>query len=199
MCPKPLTKDDQKMRWKKRACLGIVLAALAATSGYLAKGQDAGDGGSKEQKRAADLRLLEGLPGVYVVVEYTEKPLDRERLGTAIASRLGKAGVRVLEKQELLATKAGPYLYVNVNTKLHSQTGLYAIAVDVSLIELASPVRKPSTVLPATTWSRADLGLVDREKLIDGATQSVLDKVDDFANLYLAANSSKDSTTKPSK
>lgn len=195
----------RKVGSMKRACVSIALVVLATTGGYFALGQSGGDRGLEESSRTQDLQLFEGLPGVCVVVEKVEEPLDQQRLRTAVELRLRQVGVPVLETQQVWPGKGRPSLYIRVGTTSDSalsETALsdYAFSIEVSLNEFVTLERKPSTTRRlARTWYSGHVSLVGSNKLIDSVTEGVLKDVDSFANLYLAANPSKSSTTRRSK
>jgi hypothetical protein len=179
------------------SAVGLVI--MVGTGGYLARATGASDDDASEQQRAQDLKLLEGLPGVLVVVEDVEKPLDKYHIRTVVELRLRRAGVPVLGPDAWFETKSWPYLYVNVNRRKVFEDPVYAVGIHISLKEQVIPVRKASMPIDATTWEMGSVAILGSSKLLDGVDKFVSDHVDRFANLYLAANSPKKGTTQPSR
>lgn len=135
-------------------------------------------------------RALQGLPGVYVVVE--EINLDLEPLGLTshriraeIEERLKKAGVKVLGRNESFNTPGKPYLYVRLNAPIRPEVPVCAFAIAVELRETVKTVR--GLLVDADIWNTGASGSVGKDK-IRQIRNSINDQIDQFINDYLEAN-----------
>jgi hypothetical protein len=145
----------------------------------------------------ATRETLRGLTGVHIAVEEVEPDLERaglrrSQLQTDAELRLRKAGIRVLTREEFLATLGRPYLYIRVTAlKEESRTGRplgYAAFGEVSLNQLVWLERDPAITGGGETWSsRGILTSVDPSS-VRSIRESVADQVDWFINAYLAVN-----------
>jgi hypothetical protein len=129
----------------------------------------------------ASRKSLRGLVGAYVIVEPLPDEEKRDGLNaqdirTDVELKLRLAGVKVLTEEEWYAAPGHPFLYVNVNTKLHDGN-LWVFSTEVSLeqdvllerdqtrglgVEPAQKISKPFT---ASTWSTGIIGTVGKDKL----------------------------------
>ena len=134
-----------------------------------------------------------GLPGVQVVVEplkpdAEQDSLTESQLQTDVELRLRKAGIRVLTRQERLATPGGPFLYVNVNTWKSPPgfPGVYIYAFEVRLTQRVVLERDIDIATHAGTWTASAVGKVGAARLRD-IREHVGDIVDAFINDFVIA------------
>jgi hypothetical protein len=143
--------------------------------------------GRQEMERAS----LQGLPGVYVLIESLKPEAERDgltkaHLRTEMELRLRKAGIRVLTREEWFATPGSPCLYVNVNLLKDSFYHVYSYNILVELNQDAYLARDSSHSW-ATTWKKGGLGSVSIADL-RRVRDNVGDEVDAFINDYLSVN-----------
>jgi hypothetical protein len=142
----------------------------------------------------SERKSLKGLKGVYVPIEnFGENKeegggLTTSQLQTDVELRLRKAGIRILTKEEWLATKGGPYLYVSVFPVMTPDVYFYA-SIEVQLKQNVLLERDPSNkVFGCSSWSRKTAGYGGKANFVKGVRDSVGDLVDKFINDYLAVN-----------
>jgi len=178
-----------------RVCRVLVgLAVLWGSIGLAGIGCWAGD---SETARAT----LRGVEGVQVVIEDLGPEVERagltkQQFQTDVELRLRKAGIRVLTKEERLRTPGYPYLYINVNTMLHSDRPA-VFSIEVELRQVAS-LETDSSLATVSTWGNGSIGNVGRLQLVDFIRSSVRDRVDDFINAYLSVHPRPAGITAPS-
>jgi hypothetical protein len=135
-----------------------------------------------------------GLKGVHVVVEKVHPGLEQAGLTqawlqTLVQLRLRKAGIRVLDWQETVATVeavGGPILAVNMSTT-EMQPGIYSYVLELELSEAAQLMRDPSVTVWATTWHELRYGTCPAGE-VPSLKERLPELVDKFINDYLAAN-----------
>ena len=159
----------------------------------------------------AERATLKGLPGVEVIVESPHE--DQRRAGfderafqTDVELKLRRDGIKVLSREQRLATPGKPYLYVNINS-LHKKPGsMAAYKIDLRLYQLVRLDRKVDVEAIcdgnaiirgyrcidaravgthiAATWSKGVVGYGDLSYTRD----HVKDLVDEFINAWLSVN-----------
>lgn len=140
----------------------------------------------------AEIDSLKGLDGVYILVEDLPKALTdlgatREQLQASIELRLRTLGIKVLTRQEYLASLKSSYLYVQVNCLKVTDSPVYAINYNLQLMQGVKTIKTPETICIAATWSKSKIMIFGVLTLLNDR-QSLLDLIDIFANDYLAAN-----------
>lgn len=97
--------------------------------------------------------------------------------------KLRLAGIKVLTKEERLATMGKPTLYLNIGA-LHRQPGQkHAHNISLKLQQIVRLVRN-GDLADATTWSIGSVGYGDLPFIRNG----VEDQVDQFINAWLSVN-----------
>jgi len=175
-------KGDRMKAKKYWILAGIVI--LVCAGGLLAA--------SKLKDVVEQRDVLVGLQGVCVRVEtLINEAKDvgsmNELTQTDIELKLRRAGIKVLSREEQLAAKWTPCLYINVNTLKWKDGGIIGFSIAVSLNERVFLERDPNILTIAETWSVNNVrgaGSDNRK----GVRESVKDLVDKFINDYLAAN-----------
>jgi hypothetical protein len=141
----------------------------------------------------SNLATLRGLQGVGVLVEQLppeaeNKGLKKDQIQTGVESRLQKAGIKVLTKEECAKTPGEPYLYINLNINItKTESDIYPYTVDVMLIQKVSLLRDPQIYTYAMTWSTGGIGSIDKQ-ILGQLRESVLEMVNIFVNAYLTEN-----------
>src|SRR2546421_7528821 len=117
--------------------------------------------GDGQLKRAIERPKLAGIEAVRVLIEdaddlQRELGLSESKLKAQVEVHLRKAGIRVVEIEEL----DRPYLYVNVHVMKAGRgpTEFYVYGIGVQLRQYATLVRDPNINVSADTWSRTVLG-----------------------------------------
>ena len=179
--------------WKARFCgsmknirfwvVCVVVIVLGLCAGTLVNGAKAGDKAEKSS--------LTGLKGVHVVLERIDSQLNSAVLETRSVERdvevtIAAAGIKVLDKDEMLQTPGMPYLYINLNT---AKSGMvYAYHIQIELKQGAYLERDPNIFVTSTTWSGNGLtGMVAMSE-VDTMRNYLDDSVAEFIRAYLAAN-----------
>ena len=148
--------------------------------------------------------LLEGLDSVGVSIDHlgddaTSAGLSEASLKTAVELRLRQSGIRVEEDSTATLSVSVPVL--------EAETGGYAYGAQVALMEdvylprrmesVQNPDGTPRSlalyfrqqhVYPAMVWQRSGLGTASPSTARTYIRDDILEKVDEFANAYLAAN-----------
>ena len=163
----------------------LMLAGLVLTcpAGFQAFGGDS----------ELDRRTLRGLQGVAVMVETIAAEAERDGLPkrqvqTDVELRLRQSGIHVLSLAEGLTTPGRPYLYIHVAAAKRDGMRFYAYDVSVRLNQDVWLDRDLDIKgLGITTWDVGAVGSIG-DAMIRDLRESVLDKVDQFINAYLAVN-----------
>lgn len=162
----------------KHAFLSFLLLAISSSVTYA---------------QSPERRALRGVLGLRVVVEQLPSDalnagLTRELLQTDVELRLRKAGVRIVDYD------AAPFLYVKIGAMKDDTRPVYATAVIVEFLRVASfngvtkDLKRIEFDSAATVWTDAVLGLVGSNRIRESVRQQVADSTDKFANDFLAAN-----------
>ena len=174
--------------------LGVVLIVFGETVGDLAKRADLLRKVEHFPKTMKD--TLEGLKGVYVVVENVEEEarkygLTKEVLQKDVELRLRQSGIPVLSKEELNSDThpASPILDVYVDLLVDPNLLFVCGNVSVTLSQKAILVGPPSYRLycGCITWSKDTLFLGGLLRFGE-IRETVKELVDQFCNDYLAVN-----------
>jgi hypothetical protein len=134
--------------------------------------------------------VLRNLTELAVSVEGIDPEIEKEGLKRATLKadtelQLRGAGIKVLSKEELYQIKGATGLYLNVHVLKHDSAG-YIHNVSLSLKEEARLIRVAYLAPLATTWeSEVSLGVTPNMSDIKA---TVKDLVDEFIDMYLAAN-----------
>lgn len=146
---------------------------------------------------AGDVESLRGLKEVVVEIkegglapEIAGRGLTIDTVRTDVELKLRLAGLKVLEAMAILRVDGQPYLPVTLLVNLvvgkREKKESFLYCTRVQLVELVSLERKPESTEFAITWeSDQRLGIVSDLKHVRNA---VKDAVDEFINVYLAAN-----------
>ncbi len=142
--------------------------------------------------QTAEVKSLRGLRGVSVIIENLGSAeekigLTRSQLQTDVEVELRKAGIPVLTDDKRRNTPGKPYLYVNLNTYV-SDIKLYAVNLDIALMQMVDLRRDGSIGLFATTWSTSFVGSVGKSYFRQDIRERVRDYVNAFINDYLTVN-----------
>ncbi len=130
---------------------------------------------------------LQGINGVYLVVEVVEPEIERAGLTRVqikadVELKLRMTGLNVLDPEEATKTPGRPWLAVYPN--IQTTDGVYVYATMLNLYQDVSLVRNSNRSI-ASTWSTASYGttlsLVNIRSKIKGL-------VDEFLNAWLSAN-----------
>jgi hypothetical protein len=117
--------------------------------------------------------------------EIEKDGLNAATLKTDMELQLRGAGIKVLSREELYQIKGATGLYLNVHVLKHDSAG-YIYNVNLSLKEEARLIRMAYLAPLATTWeSEVSLGVTPN---ISDIRATVKDLVDEFIDMYLAAN-----------
>jgi hypothetical protein len=145
-----------------------------------------------------DEKVLRGLDSIEVDIEEINNEdakhqgITKEQLQTDVELRLRTLGIKV-SPHGAPAPSTSPFLYVILNfipviTTKH-ETFVYAYNIDVHFVDIVNIARskKNSDWFFATTWSTGGVSYVNPDELAS-IRHVVIDRVDKFANAYLAAN-----------
>lgn len=136
---------------------------------------------------------LRGLRGVGVLVEKISPEVEKEglnwdQLQVAVESRLHKAGIEILTKEESVKTPGEPYLYININVNIaKTEADIYPYSIDLLFIQKVSLQRDPRLMSYAVTWSTGGVGSIGKP-ILNQLRESVNDMVDVFIKAYLSEN-----------
>ena len=136
---------------------------------------------------------LKGLKGVGVLVENLAPEVEKEglvkdRLQTDVESRLRKAGIKLLTKEESAKTAGEPYLYININLNTAAtESDIYPYSIDIVLIQKVSLLRDSKITTYAVTWSAGGVGSIGKQ-IVGQLRDNVKEIVDIFIKAYQSEN-----------
>ena len=142
---------------------------------------------------------LKGLEGVALEVAEIQPDAARDGLSntairSAVESRLRKAKIGLLTRDQKLRTPRRPSLCVNVATT-RLDTGEYLYTVCLELTQWVALLTDPqatvgaATPVPAKTWSPAGcFGIVPADELREDVDRVVGEMVDEFIDAFHMAN-----------
>jgi hypothetical protein len=136
---------------------------------------------------------LRGLRGVGVLVEklspeVEKEGLNRDQLQVAVESRLHKAGIKVLTREESVKTPGEPYLYININLNVaKTESPIYPYSIDLLFIQKVSLQRDPKLMTYAVTWSTGGVGSIGKT-IVRELGENVEEMVDLFIKAYREEN-----------
>lgn len=142
-------------------------------------------------------QTLSGLRGVHVLVEdlqpnivkFSDKfNFSKDDLRKGVESKLRRAGVKVLSRNEWLASPGRPILCVAVNTHQREKYW-WAYDIRVELYQMASLEVNPATKAMVSTWSTNMTGVVNIGTL-NTLNEPVKVLTDLFINAFLSVNPS---------
>jgi hypothetical protein len=140
-------------------------------------------------------QTLSGLRGVHVLVEDLQSNIvklfdkfgfSKDQLQKNVELKLRGAGVKVLSRNEWLASPGRPILYVAVNTHQREKYW-WAYDIRVELHQMASLEVNPATKAMVSTWSTNMTGVVNIGTL-NTLNEPVKVLTDLFINAFLSVN-----------
>jgi hypothetical protein len=151
--------------------------------------------GSHTEKRsrssAGPQETLCGLKGVMVFIEDIASDIEKNGLTKnliqkEVESRLRRADIPVLTREEAYDTPGKPYLYLSLTTH-NTGIDLYSYSVTIEFNQDVSLIREPSIRTSATTWIANVVGIVGARNF-PAVTEDVTELADKFIRDYVAAN-----------
>lgn len=141
---------------------------------------------------------LRGITAVYLAIPEFGDDAARDGINTEIIRqdvelRLRRAGIAIVSKEGLKDKPLTPWVYVELELakQRDAAKGLYAVHLSVSVGEFVTLARDPRISTVAYTWrSTSGTSTVGALRLRD-IRDALGDKVDEFANAYLAVNPKK--------
>jgi Cdc6-like AAA superfamily ATPase len=136
---------------------------------------------------------LRGLQGVGVQVEkfpseLESQGLNRDQLQKEVESKLQKARIKVLTREEAFNSPGEPFLYININVNIaKTESDIYPYSIDMLLIQKVSLLRDPKLTSYAITWSTGGVGSIGKT-IVRELGESVEAMVDIFIKAYLDEN-----------
>lgn len=143
----------------------------------------------------AERESLRGLAGIEVVVDQLDTEIEQVGLSAAklqqdVRQRLQKAGVKVLNERERVATPATGVLLIRLET-LHDRIGRYFYTMDLLLAQRVKLENRPELEFSAVTWKKLGTVSTIADDNVKHLEDQVLRKVDQFIKDYLAVNQEK--------
>ncbi|MGE3539835.1 MAG: hypothetical protein AB7N91_20685 [Candidatus Tectimicrobiota bacterium] len=150
-----------------------------------------------EESRAT----LRGLVGIEVGVgeitpEIARAGVTLETIRKHVSQRLQRAGITVLNREELLQRADAAFLAVTVGAIRHPGGQLYAYSIDVSVYQTATLLRDAGIVLSLPTWSIASFGIVSSANL-RALLDSIGKRVEQFIRAHRAVNPRAEASKTP--
>jgi hypothetical protein len=157
---------------------------------------------AQAQNTPATRASLKGLPGIGLSVEPLSADAQRDGLSdgairSAVETRLRKAGIRLLTREQQMQMPQRPCLEVRVAlSKLAAGEYLYSIHVECAqwVASQANPNLSvaAATPLPARTWSAPNaFGIAPVKEIGSSVQNAVLTMVDEFVEAHANANRSE--------
>ena len=134
---------------------------------------------------------LRGFKGVYVSVEKLAPEIEADGLKTDrirkdVMSKLWKAGIRALSKEEWLSLNGRPCLSVDIIVLKLRETREYIYSTNTAFQQDVNSVKEPIVILGVSTWSARDrIGITYN---LDKIPVSVMKQVDEFITAYKTVN-----------
>ncbi|MCF8062011.1 MAG: hypothetical protein K9M82_05800 [Deltaproteobacteria bacterium] len=171
--------------WGNAGLLLLVLAVALAGYAVPCHGLDT------DKTRAS----LEGLPGVYLMVEdlrleIEEDGLTRNEIHGFAKKLLTSAGIRLLSEEEWQETPGRPwlYLYAHVMRREYVEERVYLFNISIEVKQQVRLSRAPDAEpIYATTWSRSILG---KSGWLEDIRKGVELSLQDFIEAYRSVNGS---------
>ncbi len=134
---------------------------------------------------------LRRVPGIYVSVERLDPEIRKHVLTEAllkkkVETRLRRAGIKVISKEEWYGLEGNPYLYINVHVLRTPAAQEYIYSVYIAFRQDVYPVREPIEIPGGTTWTTG--GIVGLTYKPESIFASVKQQVDTFIAAYLSVN-----------
>lgn len=140
---------------------------------------------------AAQERLLKGLSGVSVratvFASDSSNLLSSVQIKTDVELELRKAGIKVVDDSLVDGLAGVGRVYVFVGA-IPVSPGRYACALEVSLQEKVSLVRKPTERLVAATWSHHQMTTAETDNEFRRARDGIVDITKTLVRDFLTAN-----------
>ena len=140
---------------------------------------------------AAQARLLQGLSGVSVratvFASDNSSPLSLAQIKTDVELDLRKAGINIVDDSLADGLPNVGRLYVFVGA-IPVSKGRYACAIEVSLQEKVSIVRKPTERIVGATWSHRQMTTAETEDELRRAKEGIAEITKTFIRDFLTAN-----------
>jgi hypothetical protein len=134
---------------------------------------------------------LRGLKGVAVIIEDLKPEIEQNGLTvsairTDVELKLRQVGIPIIG---LVNTPGKPFLHISVDV-LRSERPTWPYVITVELRQMIFLTRDPSISVHLATWDVSSFGTIPKQNLRN-LRDSVKDLVDEFINVYLAANPKK--------
>ena len=169
------------MRKVRELSSGMLVCAFGVSAALLAWG---------DIEPLRERESLVGLSGVYLAFEHIDPiveglGLTQSAIQTTVELELRKAKIRILTVEESRKTPDKAYLYISINT-IARDPGIVAFNVSVSLKQKVQLSNGKEVF--ASTWDTASVGTVGSDKIDQIRTGGLVQKLEIFANDFLAAN-----------
>ena len=134
---------------------------------------------------------LRGFKGVYVSVEKLDREIEADGLKTDrirkdVMSKLLKAGIRTLSKEEWISLDGRPYLSVDIIVLKLRETKEYIYSTKTAFRQDVYSLTAPIMILEVGTWSaRARIGITPN---LEKIPVSLMKQVDEFIAAYKSVN-----------
>ena len=117
-----------------------------------------------------EIRSLNGLPGVAIIVEdfadlHTGEVLSEAQVEKDVRALLEKAGIEVFKLDELKGVPGRPVLYVNINLLRNAECKQYAASVSLELRQDAITARTGQLIFATRTWHDEQLVILSVNEL----------------------------------
>jgi hypothetical protein len=161
----------------------LVLALLCGLAGAAAADTD------------TERRTLAGLAGVHLDIAPVDATLERAGLGDAglraeIETRLGAAGITLLDVETARRTAGLPWLWLTTSAVKSANQNVYAWTTRLVLRQRVCLERSPQVCDSFTTWETSRFGSVGT-RYLKNVREDVLALVDEFAAAWRAAHATR--------
>lgn len=142
------------------------------------------DAATKDEKES-----LKGIKSFHVVVESLEEEkaagLTEDQIQTDVELRLRSLGLKVVD-----SPKVDGFLYVDVHIVPPQGTGgsFYSFHIRLEFHQMVILFRDHKASFLCSTWSTGRTGFVKTGKVEKNLREQILERVDEFANDFLAVN-----------
>lgn len=139
-------------------------------------------------------KTLTNVSGVFVLIEALSPELEelglwKSTLQTHVEVRLRKAGIRVVDENELKNVTGTPNLYLAIQSVKHPSLEIFSYSVDLELDQDVVLDQDRDTYVNTETWSaRGIIAIAGRSRVVEAIRRNVGDLTDQFINAYLSVN-----------
>lgn len=139
-----------------------------------------------------DARSLQGLEGVYLVVDSFAAELESDGLYASaveadVERQLQAAGIPLLTREEAVADPRQPRLHIDIESTLTS-AGLHAYSIVVEFRQNVRLMTKGEAEVAASTWTASPMTRAAARDQVEWINDDIRSLVGEFVQAYASVN-----------